>query len=67
MTDTHPAAGKSTPLTMTPLTVYDGQTLLGRIVHRGNSFEALDIDGASYGVFADMKAAAFALPTRRAP
>jgi len=49
-----------------PLTVYDGQTMLGRIVHRGNGFESLDIDGVSHGVFADMKSAAFSLPIRSA-
>jgi hypothetical protein len=47
-----------------PLTVYDGQTMLGRIVHRGNSFESFDINGVSYGVFAAMKTAAFSLPAK---
>jgi hypothetical protein len=64
MTDTiHRTTDNSTPA----LVVYDGQTKLGRILRHGNSFEALDVDGASHGVFPTMKDAAFALPTRSAP
>lgn len=49
------------------LAVYDGQVQCGTLVRRGTAFEAFDVDGQSYGVFADMKTAAFALPTRSAP
>jgi hypothetical protein len=46
------------------LAVYDGQTRLGHLIRHGDSFEAVGIDGTSYGVFHDMKSAAFSLPSR---
>jgi hypothetical protein len=49
------------------LSVYDGRTWLGCLVRRGAAFEAIDINGASYGIFVDMKSAAFALPIRSEP
>jgi hypothetical protein len=49
------------------LVVYDGRTCVGHIVRRSDSFEAFDVDGTSYGTFADMKSAAFAIPAKSAP
>jgi hypothetical protein len=48
------------------LSVYDGQTRLGYLVRRDNGFESFDNNDVSYGVFPDMKAAAFSLPGRSA-
>lgn len=45
-----------------PLVVYDGRVRLGHLVHRGDSYEAVDASGVSHGTFPDMQSAAFALP-----
>jgi hypothetical protein len=45
------------------LAVYDGTIMVGRLIRHADSFEAVDINDVSYGVFTDMRSAAFALPT----
>jgi hypothetical protein len=61
----HPTPGTAAAHTGA-LAVYDGQTRLGHLVHRDDGFEAFDLDGASCGVFAAMKDAAFAIPAKSA-
>jgi hypothetical protein len=48
------------------LTVYDGAEMVGSLVERAGQFHAFDLRGALVGRFADLRAAARALP-RGAP
>jgi hypothetical protein len=47
-----------------PLSVYDGKVFVGHLVRHDGNFEAVDVDGTSYGIFPNMKAVAFAIPAR---
>lgn len=44
------------------LSVFDGATMVGSLVERGGRFDAYDVDGRRLGAFADMRAAARAIP-----